>query len=129
MTTLLIVLGSITGYLALGMLYARSRSVAVYRKARKEWQYETLVRESVSMMLLWRVLFFPYAMVFDACSGGIRSWLTSPINERRARAKQLEEDADVWRRKQYDSSISKVEREVAEEMYRFLRERAQEEKL
>lgn len=129
MTTWLVVLGSIAAYLTVGLWYARSRSVAVYRKASRQWTSEDIRREAVTIMLLWRVVFFPYAMVFDACSGGIRSWLMSPLTEQRKRSEQLREDARVWQGKQFDPTLSQAERDLAGEMYLFLMERVDAESL
>ena len=126
MITFLTVLGIVLGYLAIGAVYARSQSLRLYRKAKKEWRYESIVRESLHMMMAWRVAFWPYAVVFDLLSGPVRTWLTSPVSDRQARVEQLRKDAEHWAETARHPSATPQEREMARVLAKSLREQAEE---
>lgn len=126
MTVLLVVLGSVAAYLVVGAFYARSRAVAVHRKASRVWSSEAVVRESVTAMLVWRVLAWPYAVVFDAVAGGVAAWVRAPVDGRKLEAAQLRADADAWAGRMWARDASASERDMAEELARILRERAAE---
>lgn len=128
MTTFLIVLGIVLGYFAVGAVYARSQSVRLFRKARKEWTYESLARESLHMMIAWRVVAWPYAVVFDLFAGPLRTWMTAPLTERRERAEQLLRDAEHWKAEARDE-VDPEKRAAFQELARVLFEQAEEAKL
>lgn len=124
--TFLIVLASILGYLIVGTTYARSQSVRLYRKAKAEWHYEQLTRESLHVMLAWRVAFWPYAMVFDLFAGPLRTWMTSPLTERKEHAEKLRADAKTWDEVAHSRVATAAEREMARQLVKLLREQAEE---
>lgn len=121
MTTFLTVLGIVLGYLVTGAIYARSQAARLYAKAKKEWKYESLIRESVTMSLFWRVPFWPWAMVFDFIAGPLRTWFMAPISDRKERAEKLREDAR-WQaefaREQTDPEVRRVLKEYAADLRR-----------
>jgi hypothetical protein len=125
MSTTLVVLGCIVGYVLVGAVYARSQAVPAYKRARKGWGYdEDTRRESVTVQLLWRTIAWPYALIFDAIRGTVRAWYFHDIDDRKQRAEQLREDARSWDRKRHTGTPA--ERAMAEELARICRERADE---
>lgn len=121
MITFLIVLG----YFAVGAVYARSQSVRLYRKAKEEWTYESLIRESLGWMMAWRVAAWPYAVLFDLAAGPLRTWMTAPLTDRKERAEQLRKDAEHWR-DEARHEVDGEKRAAYEELARVLHERAEE---
>lgn len=125
MSEFLIVAGIVLGYFAVGAVYARSQSVRLYRKAKKEWGYDSMARESLGWMIAWRVAAWPYAALFDLVAGPLRTWMTAPLTDRKERAEQLRKDAEHWR----DEARHEVDGEkkaAYEELARVLREQAEE---
>jgi hypothetical protein len=138
----LIVLGVIAGYLAIGGLYARSQAVRLwqdsydkeretttktrYRELAEEWDRNDRRHASQALLfrLGWRVPAWPYAMLYDFFGRLLRDWLTSPVTDRQERAEQLREDAEAWDAKRHDGTAA--EREMAAELARICRERAEE---
>lgn len=129
MITFLTVLGVILSYLAIGAVYARSQSLRLYQKAKEEWRHEGSARESLHMMMAWRVAFWPYATVFDLLAGPVRTWMTSPLTARQARVEQLLRDAKHWDEIARHRSATPQEREMARVLAKSLREQAEELKL
>lgn len=124
--TWLIVLASIAAYFLIGALYARSRVIDTYRRAKKEFANEDNAREAVLMVTFFRVLLWPFYVPFDAIRGGIRTWVLAPVQTRKDQAAQLREDAHNWYVKAVAGGISPAEREMAAELHRICGERAKE---
>lgn len=119
-----IIAGSVVAYLAIGVMYARSQVVNCWRRASEEWNYTDMVRESVMFMVAWRVLLWPWGVLFDAVRGPVARWFMHPVNSRRDRAQQLREDAQLWREKRREGSES--ERAMADELARLCDQMARE---
>lgn len=116
MTALIIVLASIAGYVFVGLSYARSQVQACYRRAKAEWTYDQIVKGSVNAQLAVRCLLWPVMMVVDTFRGPIRDWLWQPHTEQVERAEQLKRDAEMWREKSWDRSVSAEERDMARQL-------------
>lgn len=135
MTTLLIVLASITAYLAIGVHYARSQAVPLYQRYmadQPEYVYESTrtllrkhARESVGASMSWRVVAWPWAMLFDQIRGPVARHFTAPIDDRRTAAARLRTEVD-----QYDALIrgcaDPTDRELMRAGQEALRQRAKD---
>lgn len=123
--TLLIVLGVAAVYLWIGARYARSQSVQLFRRSMAEWSgSESIARSNVRGSMAWRVLAWPWGVVFDQLRGPVARWFDAPIDTRRARAAQLRADAAAWREKQRTGTPA--ERQMAAELAAMCDERAKE---
>lgn len=120
----LVVIGWIIGYLMVGAFYARSQVIGTHRRASDQWSSPVSVRESVAIVSILRVLFWPGFMPMDAFRGPVMTWLRAPIETRKSRAEQLRADAQLWREKQ--RSGTSAEREMAAELARMCDEQARE---
>lgn len=125
MTNLLAVIGVVVAYFAAGAFYARSQAVPAYERARKAGAYgEDSRRESVALQLLWRVVAWPYAIIFDLIRAGVRTWFFSDIDSRKARAEQLREDAEAWDQKRHTGTPA--EQAMAAELTELCKQRAKD---
>lgn len=115
---------SVVGYLAVGMLYARSQALNCWKRANVEWHCESSIREAVVAMQAWRVFFWPYGVVWDTVRGPVYKWMTKPVTDYAAHVKQLQDEAKGWQEKQYDSSASQAERDMAAQLAKFCRDEA-----
>lgn len=128
----LVVVLSIIGYLALGAVYARTQVLTIWEEqlASNRAQYSTRrfieewTRSESRIRLAWRVVFWPYGMLWDLLRGPAAQWFMAPVASRKSQAEQLRADARAWRDKRY--SGSPAEQEMATELARICDERAQE---
>lgn len=122
----LIVLGIVLGYFAIGAVYARSQVARLYAVAKEHWRYEDMTRDSVGVMIAWRVAFWPVGVLLDVFRGPLRTWFMAPVTDRKERAKQLREDAKAWERTARDRNATAEERRMAGELVTILRKQAEE---
>jgi hypothetical protein len=122
--TTLIVLASVLGYLVVGAVYARSRTVSLYQRAKEQWRYKDMTMESVRWMIAWRVAFWWFAIPLDVVRGPISRWFSNPITDRQQRAQQLREDARAWDAKRHTGTPA--EQAMAAELADMCRARATE---
>lgn len=136
MTTWLIILGVVLAYLAIGVLYARSKAIEVYREKRKSnervfsmeeyIEYWTVLETRERLLILtacWALEIPVMALkkAFDR-TGGL---LLGPVTAQRRRATKLAEDAAYWR-KVAEEEVDLEKKSMAEELARVLREQAKE---
>lgn len=97
MTVLFIVLLGVAGYLLVGLLYARSQIHRCVARAKREWSFADLQKESVNQQMAWRALIWPVAMIVDWVRPPLRDWLWQPHVEQQERLERLAADRHVWR--------------------------------
>lgn len=140
----LIVLGLVLAYLAayftIGVLYARSQAVKIYRKqwARHRRMYSYTPDEKITEYaeratredLRAKAWYWPFAMLrqfFVALGDGRNSLLMRPVHERQRKAEELRRDAQTWDAVATHPNTTESEREMAVELARVLREAAERE--
>jgi hypothetical protein len=125
------VLGCIAVYFLVGLLYARSQYLRLWRRQRDKnvekfgSNCDTYATEDARMMAAWRVPAWPCAIVWDLFSGPFGRWFSAPVERRLAHADQLAADAAAWE-KTARHATTDAEREMAVELARICRERAEE---
>lgn len=138
----LLVIGSIIGYFVVGAFYARSQAVKVWAEAyegqrrttpstrfadlAKEWDRRDRDRANRDMRerLLWRAVFWPFALPYNAIRGPLFAWSARPVIDRQQRAAQLRADARNWDRLR--DTGTPTEKAMAAELADMCRDRAKE---
>lgn len=123
MMSLLIFLASLVAYFVIGAWYAKTQTLACYKRA-QSWTCDDSIRGSVKAQMFWRLVFWPWGMLFDACRGSVDRWFLGAVDQRKARVQQLEADARSWEAKRYGGT--EAERQMARELSRLCRQQADE---
>lgn len=124
-------LGCTAAYFLVGLLYARSQYLRLWRQQRDKnaekfrSNCDRYATEDTRMMSAWRVPAWPWAIVWDLFSGPFGRWFSAPVEKRRAHADQLLADANAWAQTSFTAN-TKEERAMAIELARICRERADE---
>jgi hypothetical protein len=134
------VLACLAAYFTIGVLYARSQAVKIYREQwawhRKMWAYtpdekigEYAERETRAALRI-KATFWPLEMLsqfFAGLSNGGNNLLMNPVYERRYKAEQLRRDAKTWEDVTQHPGSTPAEEKMAAELAKVLSEAAERE--